>query len=128
MSGRTVSAAKKEDRLRRATHFPMFTAEESPPSPKSDSNTGTNERAEAADQCAMSSTMTSSVSSGSCGASVFPPSPQSASLTTLQASAPGCGGSIGSRMLNPRSEEHTSELQSRSDLVCRLLLEKKKKK
>src|SRR5690349_23785046 len=30
---------------------------------------------------------------------------------------------------NPlRSEEHTSELQSRRDLVCRLLLEKKKKK
>src|SRR6266496_3320328 len=27
----------------------------------------------------------------------------------------------------PRSEEHTSELQSRRDLVCRLLLEKKKK-
>src|SRR6478672_12638909 len=30
--------------------------------------------------------------------------------------------------LRARSEEHTSELQSRSDLVCRLLLEKKKKK
>src|SRR6266496_1961705 len=30
--------------------------------------------------------------------------------------------------LNSRSEEHTSELQSRRDLVCRLLLEKKKKK
>src|SRR5690349_22919268 len=28
---------------------------------------------------------------------------------------------------DPRSEEHTSELQSRRDLVCRLLLEKKKK-
>src|SRR2546428_1855363 len=28
----------------------------------------------------------------------------------------------------PRSEEHTSELQSRSDLVCRLLLEKKKRR
>src|SRR5438067_7353567 len=28
----------------------------------------------------------------------------------------------------PRSEEHTSELQSRFDLVCRLLLEKKKPK
>src|SRR6266498_5643154 len=28
----------------------------------------------------------------------------------------------------PRSEEHTSELQSRPHLVCRLLLEKKKKK
>src|SRR2546430_3429593 len=30
--------------------------------------------------------------------------------------------------LSPRSEEHTSELQSQSNLVCRLLLEKKKKK
>src|SRR5437868_12479842 len=29
--------------------------------------------------------------------------------------------------ITPRSEEHTSELQSRFDLVCRLLLEKKKK-
>src|SRR2546430_5251119 len=29
---------------------------------------------------------------------------------------------------NMRSEEHTSELQSQSNLVCRLLLEKKKKK
>src|SRR5438874_12879104 len=33
-----------------------------------------------------------------------------------------------SRQLGQRSEEHTSELQSRRDLVCRLLLEKKKKK
>src|SRR5438067_7265891 len=32
------------------------------------------------------------------------------------------------RLLLGRSEEHTSELQSRFDLVCRLLLEKKKKK
>src|SRR5206468_12195549 len=31
-----------------------------------------------------------------------------------------------SRLMQIRSEEHTSELQSRSDLVCRLLLEKKK--
>src|SRR5215475_14851104 len=30
--------------------------------------------------------------------------------------------------IEPRSEEHTSELQSRENLVCRLLLEKKKKK
>src|SRR2546430_17400843 len=29
--------------------------------------------------------------------------------------------------IEPRSEEHTSELQSQSNLVCRLLLEKKKK-
>src|SRR3712207_7488314 len=36
-------------------------------------------------------------------------------------SAPG-------HLLNLRSEEHTSELQSRQYLVCRLLLEKKKKK
>src|SRR5699024_10454255 len=32
------------------------------------------------------------------------------------------------KIMNSRSEEHTSELQSRFDLVCRLLLEKKKKK
>src|SRR5438067_4374235 len=38
-------------------------------------------------------------------------------------------GSSGWRPPAPRrSEEHTSELQSRFDLVCRLLLEKKKKK
>src|SRR5438034_4029842 len=34
---------------------------------------------------------------------------------------------IVTRKLMARSEEHTSELQSHSDLVCRLLLEKKKK-
>src|SRR5256885_3496240 len=36
----------------------------------------------------------------------------------------GCAGPIGTIM---RSEEHTSELQSPCNLVCRLLLEKKKK-
>src|SRR2546427_6930621 len=36
----------------------------------------------------------------------------------------GLGGDRGEQ----RSEEHTSELQSQSNLVCRLLLEKKKKK
>src|SRR5438132_10650395 len=52
-----------------------------------------------------------------------------------------CGSTAGSRRgdltappvapsgpCGSRSEEHTSELQSHSDLVCRLLLEKKKKK
>src|SRR5206468_12897259 len=34
--------------------------------------------------------------------------------------------SLGVVTVTTRSEEHTSELQSRSDLVCRLLLEKKK--
>src|SRR2546430_11516823 len=34
----------------------------------------------------------------------------------------------GPHRLQVRSEEHTSELQSQSNLVCRLLLEKKKKK
>src|SRR5690349_22097007 len=38
-----------------------------------------------------------------------------------------CGGRT-TGPSNGRSEEHTSELQSRRDLVCRLLLEKKKKK
>src|SRR5260221_5862979 len=35
-------------------------------------------------------------------------------------------GAFGARTQPHRSEEHTSELQSHSDLVCRLLLEKKK--
>src|SRR5688572_32604401 len=45
-----------------------------------------------------------------------------------------CGGAHRARAsgaaaaARPRSEEHTSELQSQSNLVCRLLLEKKKKK
>src|SRR3712207_8419442 len=39
----------------------------------------------------------------------------------------GGGGGIGVPQLIVRSEEHTSELQSRQYLVCRLLLEKKKK-
>src|SRR2546427_1316520 len=34
----------------------------------------------------------------------------------------------GNTLLDIRSEEHTSELQSQSNLVCRLLLEKKKKR
>src|SRR2546425_7347927 len=41
--------------------------------------------------------------------------------------APGAGLTPGCRMRRPRSEEHTSELQSLAYLVCRLLLEKKKK-
>src|SRR2546430_11083789 len=41
-------------------------------------------------------------------------------VKTINPAAPGCPP-------DPRSEEHTSELQSQSNLVCRLLLEKKKK-
>src|SRR5947207_11368628 len=59
--------------------------------------------------------------------------------TTLFRSSPCCAASgsgtswsVERRSRTPRfptrSEEHTSELQSHSDLVCRLLLEKKKKK
>src|SRR5688572_31659535 len=43
----------------------------------------------------------------------------------------GDDGRVELAVLDPRrlrSEEHTSELQSQSNLVCRLLLEKKKKK
>src|SRR5438270_6084675 len=42
----------------------------------------------------------------------------------------GFGGVFGAEVFvfGQRSEEHTSELQSQSNLVCRLLLEKKKKK
>src|SRR5437588_5711625 len=43
--------------------------------------------------------------------------------------APDVDALVQAHLVNPswdRSEEHTSELQSHSDLVCRLLLEKKK--
>src|SRR5690349_24408618 len=42
--------------------------------------------------------------------------------------APGAPRAAAATARGRRSEEHTSELQSRRDLVCRLLLEKKKKK
>src|SRR3989442_9682947 len=47
----------------------------------------------------------------------------------LVESVPAEGLDLGRDVLDPapRSEEHTSELQSRPHLVCRLLLEKKKK-
>src|SRR5206468_13008321 len=44
---------------------------------------------------------------------------------SLRPTSQSYGG--GAAVTGSRSEEHTSELQSRSDLVCRLLLEKKKK-
>src|SRR2546429_3627224 len=47
--------------------------------------------------------------------------PQSASSRGMRSSSPSTGSSS-----ENRSEEHTSELQSRLHLVCRLLLEKKK--
>src|SRR5256885_6667537 len=42
-------------------------------------------------------------------------------------SGSGEGGRKSLNLRSPRSEEHTSELQSPCNLVCRLLLEKKKK-
>src|SRR5439155_15001478 len=44
---------------------------------------------------------------------------------TTEPAQPGLDAALGEALL--RSEEHTSELQSRGHLVCRLLLEKKKK-
>src|SRR5699024_12688367 len=56
---------------------------------------------------------------------------QDQTLTVGRARAVGGhppGGRARARADGHRSEEHTSELQSRFDLVCRLLLEKKKNK
>src|SRR5260221_9711394 len=56
---------------------------------------------------------------------------RSCSVANLHAAQPGGRGPqiciLRQRLTPARSEEHTSELQSHSDLVCRLLLEKKKK-
>src|SRR2546421_901135 len=46
--------------------------------------------------------------------------------TTFLITALLCASASAQDLKPSRSEEHTSELQSRSDLVCRLLLEKKK--
>src|SRR5256884_6356368 len=50
------------------------------------------------------------------------------SLGLLRPTGASRNSSQTGRSAVPRSEEHTSELQSRLHLVCRLLLEKKKKK
>src|SRR5437588_5519362 len=55
-----------------------------------------------------------------------PPRPEDAARARRLAHVPHLARRRG--LHQPRSEEHTSELQSHSDLVCRLLLEKKKKK
>src|SRR5690349_22042362 len=47
-------------------------------------------------------------------------------VQTLALAVDGDGEALLHPVRHPRSEEHTSELQSRRDLVCRLLLEKKK--
>src|SRR2546427_6995017 len=49
-------------------------------------------------------------------------------ITTRMASSHGPARGLTRSPSVRRSEEHTSELQSQSNLVCRLLLEKKKKK
>src|SRR5690606_41567872 len=57
------------------------------------------------------------------------PSPSACSARTPEGhnnSAVGSARNRSSRSSRVRSEEHTSELQSRENLVCRLLLEKKK--
>src|SRR5690606_39558270 len=51
---------------------------------------------------------------------------RSPSATARTRRWPAAGSSRGSCRASRRSEEHTSELQSRENLVCRLLLEKKK--
>src|SRR5687768_18170835 len=45
-----------------------------------------------------------------------------------RSAAPNCRFAVAPPVRPSRSEEHTSELQSRLHLVCRLLLEKKKQK
>src|SRR5947209_10481675 len=52
---------------------------------------------------------------------------RSNSLITTSPAVPACRAAL-FPYARVRSEEHTSELQSRQYLVCRLLLEKKKKK
>src|SRR2546427_5406541 len=74
-------------------------------------------------------------SSGMLSRGVMAPDSSCSGSSTSTSSMPNCGmlrasvaRKIPSDVVANRSEEHTSELQSQSNLVCRLLLEKKKKK
>src|SRR5256886_9141297 len=71
---------------------------------------------------------TKSTRSFRCSMKTFAPSWMKGSFGSI-VNAPflPTGPSCEARRRIPRSEEHTSELQSQSNLVCRLLLEKKKK-
>src|SRR5438105_5405425 len=62
------------------------------------------------------------------GSSRYPSSTRSLRPATAPSWQPTTRRSTTRRWPPCRSEEHTSELQSRVDLVCRLLLEKKKNK
>src|SRR5436309_6509642 len=61
------------------------------------------------------------------GSRVRPPRPAPGVRPRREAGSPPGGRDAPGRTPGARSEEHTSELQSRENLVCRLLLEKKKK-
>src|SRR5439155_7498306 len=70
------------------------------------------------------------------GAAVWAQAPRDVVVVGMEAEPPGLdpGQALGlhtlrvtAEIFETRSEEHTSELQSRGHLVCRLLLEKKKK-
>src|SRR3989442_6107561 len=63
--------------------------------------------------------MTAHLLGGLCAEAGFPPGV----LNIVQGLGPRAGG----KPASARSEEHTSELQSRPHLVCRLLLEKQKR-
>src|SRR2546430_4587798 len=58
---------------------------------------------------------------------LFPYTTLFRSAARVGSAGPSVCGTVARRPSRGRSEEHTSELQSQSNLVCRLLLEKKKK-
>src|SRR3712207_7858219 len=66
----------------------------------------------------------------STGAPIMPSFPPTTSTRPNVPLCPsrGRGGSAGGEVMSCRTEEHTSELQSRQYLVCRLLLDKNKSK
>src|SRR2546430_12035978 len=60
---------------------------------------------------------------GSAGASEAPCCSSSMEMLSGERTKAMCPSRGGRRMVTPRSEEHTSELQSQSNIVCRLLLD-----
>src|SRR5205823_7160828 len=77
--------------------------------------------------CATNSARSLAVARGEAFASDTALSSCDHSLSRTSAPLPVAPCNLSTQATSPRSEEHTSELQSLANLVCRLLLEKKKK-
>src|SRR2546426_4059948 len=83
-------------------------------------------RSESTAGCDATFTLSSALPAYTGRVTTTPPPSAARSVRSAATATPSFAATRGARSLPVRSEEHTSELQSPCNLVCRLLLEKKK--